>query len=740
MLKKLVPLLSLLIAFCLVFSSLSSAEDAKDPMSKVLKLPFGKWYKPVEYKVTPAVKGYQLPLAPELLAQFSAELSKLKISPSDPMLTQNGFIISDRFTTPSVADFYEHYRDMKQPIYITTDSVLHLYHILFDKILAEAEEKNFAPYLNAMFAYNIVELDKLLAGAQTDGAKDAINLAKNYTLVAQALLNGSNGNSPLVSSEIKLISAHAGFAPSPLFSYKEDYSQYVPRGHYTHSETLKNYFKCMMYLGRMTFLAKGFEKPGDDAIVDIATAKKQTLAAVILADTLRKYPKIAQYNTIYDFTSFFVGYSDDLTPNEYNNAIANVIGTDGNIFSITSEETFRKLQFNILKLDPPAIYSGTGNIVTFDLDVLSGIPKPEVLQKALLSTMGMRLMGQRFVIDSYMTGQLVTPTIGSFLGTGNPFSGKPYRIMPTALDIMSILGSDSAGTLLTNGQLNKYKNYAETAAKIKGQLNALSDADWNKNLYMGWLHSLKALFAKSGEGHQPFQRTNAWENRQLLSALGSWTALRHDTILYVKQSYTMKLGSAAPPKPPKTMAFVEGEPEFWARLLTLHQTMQRGLATYGLNLHYEITDRLNWMDGLLKNVLDVSIAQLENKPLTPAQTSYLENIADFINGIQGKVFKETTTQIVADVHTDTNTKSVLEEGTGSMMTMIVAISNPDGSISLAYGPVYSYYEFKQPMNNRLTDEKWRVMLKNNAPAMPEWIKEMISKPAPIGVPLEKDRF
>ena len=33
----------------------------------------------------------------------------------------------------------------------------------------------------------------------------------------------------------------------------------------------------------------------------------------------------------------------------------------------------------------------------------------------------------------------------------------------------------------------------------------------------------------------------------------------------------------------------------------------------------------------------------------------------------------------------------------------------------------SYYEFKQPMSNRLTDEKWWEMFKSDPPEPPEWI-------------------
>jgi len=57
-----------------------------------------------------------------------------------------------------------------------------------------------------------------------------------------------------VEAELKLIDAHSGFTESPIFIYKEDYSQYVPRGHYTRSEKLKNYFRVFMWYGRMNFV------------------------------------------------------------------------------------------------------------------------------------------------------------------------------------------------------------------------------------------------------------------------------------------------------------------------------------------------------------------------------------------------------------------------------------------------------------------------------------------------------
>ncbi len=83
--------------------------------------------------------------------------------------------------------------------------------------------------------------------------------------------------------------------------------------------------------------------------------------------------------------------------------------------------------------------------------------------------------------------------------------------------------------------------------------------------------------------------------------------------------------------------------------------------------------------------------------------------------------KQTT--MVADVHTDTNTKMVLEEGVGNVDLILVAYKQPDGQMVVGAGPVMSYYEFTHPMDDRLTDDKWRTMLNaGDVPEQPKWVK------------------
>ena len=69
----------------------------------------------------------------------------------------------------------------------------------------------------------------------------------------------------------------------------------------------------------------------------------------------------------------------------------------------------------------------------------------------------------------------------------------------------------------------------------------------------------------------------------------------------------------------------------------------------------------------------------------------------------------------------------VEEGVGYLKTMIVAYQHPEGHILLGVGPVFSYYEFKQPMDERLTDEAWREILDSNPPPEPEWVINFSAK-------------
>ena len=395
---------------------------------------------------------------------------------------------------------------------------------------------------------------------------------------------------------------------------------------------------------------------------------------------------------------------------------------------------FLKFQAKVASLRKPAIYSGTGgSVINIDKE---GSLKPEQLVEILDKTQGFRFMGQRYVPDSFILGQMVAPNVNMLTGQSVfttvyvPDYGS-VRMFPRGLDVMAVLGSKRALTVLDNLGDSKYEHYQESFDKLKKQFDEVSEKDYNQNLYWSWLYALKSLVSEpAAKGWPTFMQTDAWKDKELNAALGSWAALRHDTILYVKQSYTPGIhatsGGAAPREFP-VVGYVEPMPEFYARLIALTRMTEKGLDDQKV-LDEQSKARLEALDEVLNRLLNISQRELANSKLTEDDYAFIKDFAANINGIvtgSGSATQKTT--LVADVHTVQNTSQVLEEATGYIRWMLVAYKLPEGHILVGVGPVYSYYEFKQPMSDRLTDEKWREMLgSGKAPALPEWTKSFAS--------------
>ncbi len=685
------------------------------------QMAFESYYEPVPVEVQARIPGYELPLD---LAQVvnAGQVEWLLRSRVRELLQRQGFAVLHWREEEDITEIYDWADDNGIAPFVTVDTLLHLYHLQFDQTLKSIEEREFAP---SMIGFSRAMMD-LATQQQASLSGDLQEAAKRnvaYFAVGLRCLE-PNADVPadvrdMVSAELDLIDAHAGFVASPIFGYDEDYSQYVPRGHYTRSETLKRYFRAMMWFGRLTMLLKG----GDDAIVSEEQARIQTLQACLVAGTLHQPANSALLDTwkrIYTVTCFYVGFADDLTPQEYAEAIAEVAGTSFEWAALAEPDTLFALRSQLATYRAPQIYGGTGQVM------LMPPFSPEQLDELLTDTMGLRLMGQRFIADGYMMQELGFPRAGAFTGEGKPFSmemtqGGPQRVFPRGLDVMAVLGSERAHAILQAEGDTAYQNYEAQLAKLRGEFDALSDADWNRNLYYSWLYALRALVTPVGEGYPNFMRTDAWLDRTLWAALASWAELRHDTILYAKQPYIALAGAAPPgeelPPPP---GFVEPRPDFYARMLALAQMTREGLGDMGV-LDEESDGRLRTLEDIIQKLLDISLVELRGEPISEEDADYIKYIARRLERtVVGMEDEEEKSTVVADVLTDTNTGQVLEEGVGYVKLLLAVYQVPDGRLALGAGPVLSYYEFKHPMSDRLTDEAWREMLPVNPPDEPAW--------------------
>ena len=663
----------------------------------------------------------------------------------------NGFVVIENPYNPGEEDITSMYSTLKEeeiPIFITTDSLLHLYHIQFDETLRQIEEKEFYETLwktdLALLNASIEKYNSAAGEEQEAARRNAAYFTVALSLLQPKPMQVQGTENPYgfvdeslfpsgaetkyqfevpafvkedVEAELALIEAHQGFELSPIFRYQEDYSQYVPRGHYTRSEKLQNYFKAFMWQGRMSMLLKDKLITSEDPAKD---ARIQTIQASLISSQLEKEPELLEnWDRIYGVTAFYVGFSDDLGPYEYMEALDSVFGNGEREYN---ETTVEELKTKLAEYEGPKIYGGTGNCI------LEPPLTPEQADECLENTAGFRFMGQRFIPDSYVFSNMVGAYTGAYTGEKEtPFTlviseAGPIRGFPRGLDAMALLGSERAVYWLDELNDSSYENYSVQYGEMNSEFSNFSAAEWNRNLYWSWLYSLQPLLKDYGNGYPTFMQTDAWQDKELNTALASWTELRHDTILYAKQSYTMvTTGMPMPPEEKPVVGYVEPVPDFYARLLALTNMTNQGLEEMGV-LDPTSKARLTSLEEVLSRLQAISEKELENKELTAEDYEFIKTFGDQLEGtIEDVDDKAKKTTIVADVHTDGNTETVLEEGVGHVEMLVVAYKLPDGRILIGAGPVMSHYEFKQPMQDRLTDEKWREMLEANPPERPEWI-------------------
>lgn len=617
------------------------------------------------------------------------------------------FLLQNHFTVKKsqykqLYDIYNESTWNATPIFVTTDAVLHIYHVLYDGLLSEIEVQKFVETLALLTETLIDSTASLHSQSKKPETREALlhNLA--FLSVGKKLLKGADASVPeivsaFVDSELVLISDHDGFHCSPVLGpFSElDYSQFQPRGHYTRNDTLEAYFQTMMWYGWTIFTMEP-ELFGE-------LASRHTLQALLLVQMLYALEsngstQVELWGSIYESTVFFVGKTDDPNVRDYRNIADMIYGSD------------------FLSLPPDSL--ADASLLESFMTEAQKLPEPAIpnwIYGTFLTYKGFRFMGQRFIPDSYMFARLVLPEVEG-------------RLFPKGLDVMAILGSERAYTLLDSlYEETSYPNYSPRMTEFKTEFSNKPPEEWAQNLYWNWLYCLMPLLYTKGAGYPFFMRTLAWADKELLTALASWAELRHDTILYAKQSMSP---CGIPPGPPKS--YVEPNPHLYARLASLVRYTREGLHSRDLLLE-EFREKLELFETLLLFLRDISIKELENIPLSA--TEY-ENIFCFGRLLEFLVSDSQDPQhlwdantedmaVVADVHTDSNTDQCLEEGVGYPLEIFVIV-HEGGITRITQGAIFSYYEFPQPIAERLTDETWREMLTGDAPPpMPEWVSSFM---------------
>ncbi len=682
---------------------------------------FSHFYTAVESTCDPQMEELILPLNTGEVINLTGVLAIASQTSLPEALVENGFAVFPmQHPVNNPVRAFERLSDTDQPVFVSSGIPLHMLHIFFDQILQQVETDNLYPDLV------VVCRELYESNLNRNNLLNAAFFAVPLSFLDEDFVPDDKV-ADTVQEEVEMMILHQGFHESSVFGYKEDYSQYVPRGHYTSSEKLENYFMAMMYMGRITFLLRGGDPNGPDEqnLVSEETAREMTASALLIVSDLNTIevdgvPLRARWERIYQITAFFAGFADDLSVSQYHAASQAVSGEYFSSELLDDSGFYSDFQSYIAEnYSGPSIYSGTGASVVMP-DINGEFPE-DGLQSLLGKTAGFRFFGQRYTPDSEILGKLVFPEIGT-----NP--GGERRFMPSGLDVAASFRCEAALDIVNENGFVQYHGYEQTLNDMQEMVDNYTTDDWHATLYMCWLHSLKLLAAPRGNGYPDFMQTDRWSRCTLSTFLASWAMLRHDTILYAKQSYTAMAGCAPGfGEPVPSAGFVEPVPEVYAELRATLQMARRALEYYDI-YDESLTQRFSNAESLLETLQSIAERELAGELLSTEDADFLKGFAGYLEGsiVLGDVTTEgLETSLIADVHTDQNSSSVLEVASGNLDNCVVVYRRADGVVEAAIGPVLSYYQFSHPMNDRLTDEAWREILLSDPPPRPDWTDSYI---------------
>jgi hypothetical protein len=686
-------------------------------------------------------------------------LTDFRLNPAELAVFQtNGFVVSQRLGTYSFADsFYDIYTD-DLPVFFSTDAALQAWHFSYRAMLEEVEETCLVSLLDGIIAGMQDRILALWAEASNTAVTDGFLDADYFLAVANSLLNAANHSGSLGQSNRIAQTLHDinGLTSKPvsLFGAERwvDFSQFKVRGHYENSRVLSNYFRAMMWCGFVDFQFTG--RTNDNSLRELSG----TVAMSWLLNRSGQYSNWAQFERT---VGLFVGLQDSLNFAQLG-ALLDVAGIQSPS-NLATQDALANLQAQLMsgQLGFQSIASGYNFANPFG--------KEEV---KLPRSFG--VMGQRFILDSWCLSKSVFSRIkwdGELVG----------RRMPSALDVaFGVLGNDHivpeiaariARTNLTIADGRDYWRdgypYQHNLAAVRNVVDKQNVSAWTNSIYSHWLACLRELSSPTtGTQFPKAMRTRAWSMKDLNTQLASWTQLRHDTVLYAKQSYTDPVICSYP------AGYVEPRPAFWQRMRVMAQHTRElvaGLPNSGtvvvqgpggypttVSLGTVYSNRLAFLDNFAAkmSVLEgIAQKELARQPLTTAEVNFLRNLIsqhEFYSGIRdfsgwyptlfyANVHQSLPYQngggpdkwdaLVTDVHTDTfddlrgDPGGVLHQAVGNVHLLMIAVDCGPGDVAVYAGPVLSHYEFELGPDTRMTDSEWQALFWSvTLPPQPEWTR------------------
>ncbi len=631
---------------------------------------------------------------------------------------------------------------------ITPDVVLHAYHKFFEMTLERLEQKELSDDLGAFL--RDIHANIAAAAARSSGAlKERYQNLEAQIVVARVLFENKSGPKPAyfptpdaekayadgdakadaparakellakigadlppalmraAGEDLAAIYAADGVGKSPLFAQynddlRTDYTQYGPRSHYAKNSVLRAYFRTMMYLGRSSWFLKK----------DVGVVDASLLTSLFTVKNPEGGVPLDAWKKIMSVTGFYAGQSDDLGYGEWRAYVVKTLGEAPTDAALADPANVKKLADGLAGLRMPMILS--------DVLVSPEIPGKDKAQ-LLRETLAYRVFGQRFTFDAWVLNDLTA---------GQEKTEVRLPSTPSALFVPAAFG-DARAAAHAGEFLRKDAGFTDDEVKgFGGKLDAkkadiarVKKDEWFGSMGSAWLYVLGSLTQAYGAGYPSYMRTVAFLDKQIQTFLGSYAALKHDTLLYAKQSYAeLGGGPGSDATPPVVKGFVEPNLAFWNRFNELLDRTDATFAANGLFADGPVRGRMDefkrdarfFADLAEKELRGAAISEEEYEKLRTIRLSFMAEPfdADQPDEKSGRV------ALIADVHTDALRQQILYEADGKPYLMLAIVGN-EGSPRVVAGVAYSHFELTGPLGKRLTDEDWRGRVYDGQVPAPE---------------------
>jgi hypothetical protein len=616
-------------------------------------------------------------------------------------------------------------RQFGQPYYLTTDAAYHTLHLTFDELLRLMEKdillKEVAGINQSMLDKATFELKKYRG---TSLEADLL-LAQAYLAVGLQLLQDEaqyDGDiARRIKPQIDQIMAGEGRDKSRLIpGFEDDYGAYKPVGHYSGDTQLENYFRGMTWFGRVAFKYKDIENP------EFVPGKTPLILTILLRESaVNNQPAIQSYSRVMETLAFLIGLTDDGGPVETGALMDAVYGQDATLEDLMDETKWQIFLSSVDSLPSPRINSTFVNST-----------------KALNAERSWRFMGQRFTIDGMILQNMIYDKVGT---------DEIKREFPSGLDVMAVLGSDAALQAQEAAGETKYANYTSQIEFLRETTLNQPPFEWLDSFYSLWLYAFFPQVKPKSASYPPLMNTIPWQNREITSALGSWAELKHDTALYAKMPEFM--GGGGPPASPAPPGYVEPNPNVFYRLSFAAKAIHSGLEQRDFTLElpeftgsggdltlYDLWQGMGQLSETFEKLGDIAAKELRSESLSVEEYELIQSplgvIEDHVEFAKktGQDMEMPPVPVIAAISGAGN--EVLQVGVGNVDRIYVVVPI-DGKLAIAQGGVFSYYEFKQPRSNRLTDEDWIEKISLDPPTLLIYTKNYI---LPGGKPVDALAF